>query len=67
MVQIAERFAFLAERALAHDNPAQAQDYIAIGLQVDPDNATLLALRDLARPQRRGVVESLKSLLPDSG
>ncbi len=62
LAQVAERFAFLAERELANDNAAQAQNYIAIGLQVDPGNPALQALQGLARPNGRGVMQTLKGL-----
>jgi serine/threonine-protein kinase PpkA len=62
LLQVAERFAQLAERELANDNLAQARDYINIGLQLDPANQTLHALQGLSQPPRGGFVRTLRGL-----
>ncbi|MCC7412686.1 MAG: serine/threonine protein kinase [Gammaproteobacteria bacterium] len=62
MAQIAERFAFLAERELANEHLPQAHNYIEIGLQVDPANQTLLALQGLSQSGSGGLLHKLKSL-----
>ena len=57
LLQVAEAFAFLAEREIANNQIEKAQDYITIGLQVDPANQALLALQDLAKPRERSLVQ----------
>ncbi len=47
MLQIAERFALLAEREVANGNPTQAMQYVGIGLQIDPNNQALQSLQSL--------------------
>jgi hypothetical protein len=60
LLKTAERFAELAERELAKNNLAQAQDYVNIGLQLDPNNPVLQALQDLSQPGERGFVQALR-------
>jgi len=62
LVQISARYAILAEREIADENHEQARGYIAIGLQVDPENTTLLALRELAAPASRSFFAALVSV-----
>ena len=59
ILQIAERFALLAERELANSNPPQAKQYIEIGLKIDPNNQALQSLRALATSSGKGVIGSL--------
>lgn len=60
--QISLRYAILAERELADGNLEQARSYVTIGLQVDPNNKTLLVLRDLAVPGERGLLASVLNI-----
>lgn len=60
--QIADHFAVLAEREIARNNVAQARRYIAIGLQLDPGNASLSQLESLAKPAPHGFLETILSL-----
>jgi serine/threonine-protein kinase PpkA len=59
MLKIAERFAFLAERALATSDIDKARGYVKVGLQFDPKNKTLLTLRSLAQPRQKGWMETV--------
>lgn len=62
LLQIPARYAILAERDIADNNYDSARGYIGIGLQVDPNNQTLLVLRDLAVTSRVGFFASLVKL-----
>ncbi len=62
LLQIAVRYAILAEREIADGNHEQARSYIAIGFQVDPENATLHALNELAAPAKRGILVTVLSV-----
>lgn len=62
LLQIGARYAILAEREIADGNHTQARSYITIGLQVDPENAALSVLRDLAVPSGHGFLASLFGL-----
>jgi hypothetical protein len=62
LLDVAARYAILAEREIANDNHRTATTYISLGLQVDPDNAALQALRDLTAPIHHGVLASLLRL-----
>lgn len=59
LLQIAARYVILAEREIADGNHEQARSYIAIGLQVDPDNKSLPALFELAAPAKRNFFAAL--------
>lgn len=59
LLKVAERFALLAERELATGDGTQAQRYIAIGLQIDPNNRALLSLQELAATERGNLVTRL--------
>jgi serine/threonine-protein kinase PpkA len=62
MLKVAERFAVLAERALADNHFEKAQRYVSIGLQIDPNNGALIALQSLAKPGGKGFLRSLVDL-----
>jgi predicted Ser/Thr protein kinase len=49
MDEIAERYAQLAEKEIAHYRYPKAQHYIRLGLRVEPTNRRLRALRDQAQ------------------
>lgn len=59
LLQIAARYAILAEREIADGNHDQARSYIAVGLQVDPKNKSLPALHELAAPAKRSFFAAL--------
>ncbi|MEM7540711.1 MAG: serine/threonine-protein kinase [Pseudomonadota bacterium] len=62
LLDIATRFAVLAEREIAHDNYEKAQGYIRVGLQIDPNNASLKTLKGLAKPDKIGFWDAFASL-----
>ena len=60
--QIAERYIQLAERQYAGKNDLQAQVYITLGLQVDPDNEGLLALQSIVNERKRSLWDAIRAL-----
>lgn len=52
--EIADRYAFLAERTLARNEYQKTQTYVSIGLKIDPRNETLLSIRSLIGDEDRG-------------
>lgn len=60
---IAERFVVLAEEEYAKGNNGKAQAYIALGLQVQPSNESLLALQSFIEDKRMGTLETLLQFL----
>ena len=63
IVAVAARYALLAEQALADDRIEQARSYVAIGLQIDPENKNLRELHTLAARDKPGFWSALSSLL----
>lgn len=61
MREIANRFAILAERAIAEGDVAQARSYIALGRQIDPENASLGLLEDMSTESEVGFFDALAS------
>ncbi|MGR8948369.1 MAG: serine/threonine-protein kinase [Gammaproteobacteria bacterium] len=59
MKMIAERYGVLADRAIADNDDDTARSFIAIGLQIDPDNQTLRSLSELAIPERNSFFAKL--------
>jgi len=58
----AAQFALLAERALANDDPKTARSFVSIGLEIDPDNQSLVDLRELTSEVKVGFWDALTSL-----
>ena len=56
---IAERYIALAEHQYTSDNDLQAQVYMTLGLQVDPDNDGLLALDSIIKDRKRSFWDTL--------
>jgi serine/threonine protein kinase len=56
---IAERYVVLAEEEFSHKNYAQAQAYITLGLQVDPNNKGLKTLRSMIETREKTFFENL--------
>ena len=56
---IAERYAVLADQAIAANDNTKARGYISLGLQIDPDNPTLRSLQGLALPERNSFFAKL--------
>jgi len=57
--QIAERYVVLAEKEFALKNYKQAQTYITLGLQVQPDNKGLRDLQSFMDTRERSMFESI--------
>ena len=62
ILEIAARYAMLAEREIAQDNFDGARGYVGIGLQIDPDNESLRLLQELSEPSKGGFLDALASL-----
>jgi hypothetical protein len=56
---IAERFVVLAEEEFSRKNYDQAQAYITLGLQVEPDNRGLETLRAMIETRETTLWETL--------
>ena len=59
---IAERFVVLAEEQFTRKNYDQAQAYITLGLQVDPDNKGLETLRSMIETREKTFFETVADL-----
>lgn len=62
ILEIADRYALLAEQALARNENEKSAAYVDIGLRINPDNKGLLALQDLVKDNDQSLVTTLKSL-----
>ncbi len=62
ILSIAERYADMAERALANDETEKTRMYVDRGLQIDPNNQSLLLLDSLLKNQSTGFWGLLKSI-----
>ena len=62
ILEIAVRYAMLAEREIAQDNYDGARGYVGIGLQINPDNESLCLLQELSKPSKGGFLDALASL-----
>lgn len=62
ILSIAEQYATMAERALANDQTEQTRTYVDRGLQIDPNNESLLLLDSLLQNQSRGFWDMLQSI-----
>ncbi|MEM7026891.1 MAG: serine/threonine-protein kinase [Pseudomonadota bacterium] len=62
ILNIADRYAILAERSLANNELEKTKTYIELGLKIDPQNQALLSLKELVNSQNKGILSSLKSL-----
>ena len=65
--EIAERFVVLAEKEFSERNFRQAQTYITLGLQVEPDNEGLRTLQTFIDTRDRSVLENLMDFFTGSG
>lgn len=50
--KIADRYAILAEQALAHNDTEKTATYVNLGLRIDPDNRTLLSLQSILEQEK---------------
>ncbi|OGT75101.1 MAG: hypothetical protein A2W76_00665 [Gammaproteobacteria bacterium RIFCSPLOWO2_12_47_11] len=63
ILEIADRYALLAEKSLASNDYNKTQTYIDIGLKINPRNATLLSLQQLSEETRqKSFIEILKGV-----
>lgn len=62
ILSIAEQYADMAERALANDEIEKTRMYVDRGLQIDPNNESLLLLDSLLQNQSEGFMGMLRSL-----
>lgn len=64
LLMIAERYAILADQALAKNDYEKSRAYINIGLQIDPNNDSLLSLLSLIDELEQGSFwDTVKSML----
>jgi serine/threonine protein kinase len=63
ILDIADRYALLAEKTLAANDYSKTQAYIDIGLKINPGNTTLLSLKHLSEETRqKSFIETLKGI-----
>ena len=62
ILRIAERYAILAEQSVAKNEWQKATAYVDIGLRIDPNNRSLLALKELLEKQDSSILGAFKSL-----
>ncbi len=63
---IAEKFAFLAEKELARKNYEKALGYINLGLEINPKNKNLQELKRLTTTSQESLFDSLKKMFRSS-
>jgi serine/threonine protein kinase len=61
--EIAERFVVLAEQEFSRKNFGKAHAYIALGLQVEPDNGGLTALRSFIENREKSFLDTILELV----
>lgn len=66
-IEIAERFVMLVEKEFSHENYRQAQTYVTLGLQVQPNNEGLRTLQSFIDTRDRSVLENLLDFFTGSG
>ncbi len=64
---IAERYTELAEQEFSNRNFGKAQAYIALGLQVRPDHASLLNLQAILEDRHKSVLDKFFEFLKGTG
>jgi serine/threonine protein kinase len=63
ILEIADRYALLAEKTLAANDYSKTQAYIDIGLKINPRNTTLLSLKQLNEETRqKSFIETVKGI-----
>lgn len=65
ILEIADRYAVLAEQSLARNEVEKSTAYVAIGLRINPDNEALLSLRSLVGNRDSSLLNTIKSLFSD--
>ncbi|MDZ7752401.1 MAG: protein kinase [Gammaproteobacteria bacterium] len=63
IAQVASAYADMAEQAVKQRDYPKAEQYLALGLQVDPDNKRLQVLRSNVQLRERSILESFFGLL----
>jgi hypothetical protein len=63
ILDIAERYAHLAEKSLTDNDHAKTEAYISIGLKINPDNSALLSLKSISEQTRqKSLMDALKDM-----
>lgn len=62
ILSIADRYAMLAEQSMARNEWEKTAAYVDIGLKIDPDHRSLLALKELVEKQDTSLLATIKSL-----
>ncbi|OGT82447.1 MAG: hypothetical protein A3H91_00480 [Gammaproteobacteria bacterium RIFCSPLOWO2_02_FULL_61_13] len=62
ILEIANRYAMLAEQSLARDETDKTTAYVEIGLRINPDNEALLALKNMMESQNQSFLSKMKNL-----
>lgn len=62
IMSIADRYAILAEQSMAKNEWRKTAAYVNIGLKIDPDHQSLLALKDLVEKQDTSMLATIKNL-----
>lgn len=65
ILEIADRYAMQAEQALATNDFEKMKTYIEYGLRINPENESLLALKDLAGSRDASLMGTIKALFSD--
>lgn len=62
IMEIADRYSFLAEQAMLKNQYKKSSAYIDIGLRINPKNEALLSLKNLVKSQNTSLWDTFKSL-----
>jgi hypothetical protein len=62
ILEIADRYAMLAEQSLARDEMDKTTAYVEIGLRINPDNEALLAMKNMMQSQGQSFFSRMKNL-----
>jgi serine/threonine-protein kinase PpkA len=62
ILEIANRYSILAERAMINNEVEKTQAYVDLGLRIDPNNEALLAMKTFVRTQDSSLVGAIKRL-----
>ena len=62
ILEIANRYAMLAEQSLARDEMDKTTAYVDIGLRINPDNEALLALKNMVHSGDQSFLRKVKNL-----
>jgi serine/threonine-protein kinase PpkA len=62
ILEIANRYSFLAEQAMINNELEKTQAYVDLGLRIDPNNEALLAMKSFIKTQDNSLLAAIKSL-----